>query len=90
VTPRLVDLDDPSALERVWNELERVHAIRHADPELRTVIEHRLNELDPAVAAPIRVALDEMHPEAIVAAHFKTLVHNRATVGAIRRGTAGR
>jgi hypothetical protein len=85
---RVVDLDDITGLERAWSELERLHAIRDADPELREAILRRCEHLDAVVAAPILAALDEVHPEAVIEAHFKSLAPNRATIGTIRRGRA--
>jgi hypothetical protein len=86
---RLVDLDDLTGLERAWTELECLRAIRAVDPELRHAIERRLDELGPAIAEPIRASLDEMHPEIVLEAHFKTLVVDTPSLGAIRRGRAG-
>jgi hypothetical protein len=80
---RLVDLDDLTGLERAWGELERLHALRAIDPELRANIERHLDQLDPADAAPIRAALDEIHPEAVLEVHFKTIVPNRPVIGAL-------
>jgi hypothetical protein len=70
---RLVDLDDLAGLQAAWVELERVRAIRAVDPELRATILRRLDHIDPADAEPIRAALDELHPEVVLAVHFKTI-----------------
>jgi hypothetical protein len=68
-----VDLDDAAGLEFAWMELERRRAIRRIDPELRAVILRRCERLTPDVAAPVRVALDEMHPELVLEVFFDNL-----------------
>jgi hypothetical protein len=73
----LVDLDNVADIERVWSELQRVHAIRAIDPELRANIERHLDQLDADVAAPVRVALDQMHPETVLAIYFEVIVSKR-------------
>ncbi len=80
--PRLVDLDDLAGLERAWAELERVRSIRAVDPELREDILRRLDQIDPVTAAPVRAALDRMHPEMVLEAFFRTICPNRSTIGA--------
>jgi hypothetical protein len=82
---RLVDLDDPGDVELLWQRIARLHAVRQIDPELRVAIVRRCNALPPSTAAPIRELLDELHPEAVLEAHFRTLVPDRPTIGAIRR-----
>lgn len=83
--PRLVDLDDIAGLERAWCELERVRAIRALDPRLRENILRHVDRLPPDAAAPIRAALDQMHPDAVLAAYFDTIVPP-GSLGASREG----
>jgi len=82
---RLVDLDDPVGLELAWSVLERRRALHDVDPELREAIIRRCDRLPSDVAAPILVALDQMHPEAVLEAHFGTLAPRVPTIGAVRR-----
>jgi hypothetical protein len=82
---RLVDLDDAAGLELAWMELRRRHAIRDADPALRHAILRRCDRLDQAVAQPIRDALDELHPEVVLAAFLDVLAPDRPTIGAVIR-----
>jgi hypothetical protein len=86
--PRWVNLDDAAGLELAWCELERRRAVRDADPELREAILRRCDALPSELAAPILVDLDELHPEVVLDAHFRTLVADRPTVGALRRVAA--
>lgn len=65
-----IDLDDPGDVERVWQALERRRAVRDADPELRAILLRRCDQMDPGVAEPIRDALDELVPEAVLEAFF--------------------
>jgi hypothetical protein len=81
----VLDLDDPGAVELLWMEVARLHAVRRIDPELRDAIVRRCEALAPSTAAPILEALDRVHPEAVLEAHFATLVPDRPTIGAIRR-----
>jgi len=82
----VLDLDDPGDVERVWQALERRRALRRIDPELRQAIARRCDTLAPSTAAPILEALEELHPEVVLEAHFRELVGDRPTLGAIRRG----
>lgn len=70
---RLVDLDDLAGLERAWAELERVHTIRQADPELREAIVRRCDGLHPDDAERVLAALDLAHPSAVLEAFFDLL-----------------
>jgi len=83
-----VDLNDIAGLERAWSELERVRAIRAIDPPLREAILRHVDRLEPAVAEPIRIALDQAHPEVVLAAYFTDIVPNRPTIGAFMRARA--
>ena len=80
---RLVDLDTPSGLELLWQELQHRRAIREADPPLREAIIRRCEQLDPTVAAPILGALDSVHPGVVAESYFTILVPDKSTIGAI-------
>jgi len=86
---RLVDLDSVGGLEQAWSELERRRRLRAVDPELRAAIIRRCEYLSSDLAAPILVALDEIHPEAVLEAHFAVLASADA-LEAVRRRQEGR
>lgn len=80
-----LDIADPCAVEKVWNEIERRHAARTVDPELRRSILARLGDIDPAVADEIRQELGEMAPAVVLQAHLEELVPDKQALGAFPR-----
>ncbi len=81
----VLDLDNPGDVERLYMARRRWVAIRDADPPLREAILRRCERLDAAVALPVLAALDEIHPEAVLAAYFAELVPDRPTIGSVIR-----
>lgn len=55
------------------NEPERFHGIVGTDPELCLAILRRCQKLDPAVAAPVLEALEDLDPEVVLEAYFDVL-----------------
>ena len=91
MTPRLVDLDDIAGLESAVAELDRVHRIRQADPDLRANIMRALDKaveigrLSEGDADLIRAELDDAEPAVVLEAHWSELVPDRAAAGAFTR-----
>ena len=80
---RLVDLDSIAGLECAWSELERRRELRDADPELREAIMRRCDYLSSDKAAPILVALDQVHPALVLEIHF-TVLASATALAAVR------
>ncbi|HUY07492.1 MAG TPA: hypothetical protein VMU99_09565 [Acidimicrobiales bacterium] len=86
----LVDLDDAVGLQRAIDELQRVHDLRNADPELWADIQRVINEgvssgrISDENATRLSRELDEVAPATMLEANFKTLIPNRKTIGSYR------
>jgi hypothetical protein len=86
-----VNLDDPADVERVWAELERAHAARRTDPELRQAILCHVDEaladgrLTDKEASQIRRQLDEQHPGVVLESWWRKIVKDRPALGVFRR-----
>jgi hypothetical protein len=84
-----VDLDSPDAqdLDRLWAELQSRHAARLADPELYQGIVGRLDAINPKEADQVRAELGRsVHPRAVLAGHWRSLVSDRPALGAFLIG----
>lgn len=91
-----LDLDDPSAVQRVVDELRWQQAAEKSDPEtfaanLRlvddAVREHRIT---PERAAELQEELGRCHPRAWLMANFKEVVRNRPALGSFPKPASGK
>ncbi|MGA3219992.1 MAG: hypothetical protein ABSE77_13090 [Acidimicrobiales bacterium] len=88
-----VDLDnpDPRDVERLWNEINRLHKVRGIDPELREGILRQLSEavsearLGEVEASTIRAELDRDYPSAVLSSHWRQIIRDRPALGAFPR-----
>lgn len=91
---RTIDLDNPSHVERLWGEVERIFVLRRLDPEVRQRIVDRLPTLDDVTAAEIQAALEVTRPRAVMAAYWPKLLDPRLldapALGAFLRPVASR
>jgi hypothetical protein len=84
----VLDLDDPSDVERVWEELEKRHELRAIAPEFRVGVERafrravKAGRIHESEGEAIRRELDEAHPAIVLAAHWKKLISDRPALGA--------
>jgi hypothetical protein len=88
--PVLVDLDEITAedLDRLVGEQRWRHAARRADPEIYQAIIERLDGIDPEEADQIRAELGRaVHPWAVLAGHWRSLIPDRPALGAYLTGT---
>jgi hypothetical protein len=88
-------LDDLTGLEAAWHELQRAHAIKTADPELRRNIERAvtiaLNDgrLTEDQATEISAELEATTPPVVLEAHWRELIPDRPMLGAFPRHEVG-
>lgn len=75
----------PGEVELLWQEHERLHLLRTADPEARRAIRDRLPSLPPELAAEIEAELEQVRPAVVLHAHWKELVLDRPALGAFPR-----
>jgi hypothetical protein len=77
----LVDLDDHNSVETIWREIHRLHEIRTADPQIRSMIADRLPKLDGQTAAEISQALESTRPRLVQLIFWRQLVEDKPTIG---------
>jgi hypothetical protein len=74
-------------LERLWVELEARHATRDTAPDLFDGVARAVDEAEQAgrltaiEAEAIRGQMASAHPAAVLEAHWRELVADRATIG---------
>jgi predicted phosphoribosyltransferase len=86
-----IDLDDPNSIATGWAAVERVFAIRNADPETRQDLVRLMPLLDEGTRAEIERVIDDVPPIVIlrVPELFEALAEaNRP--GCMRRSEVGR
>jgi hypothetical protein len=88
----VVDFDSVEDIERVWHQIQRYHAARDADPQLYDAVAKRIDEaltdgsIAEAEAEKFRAELDQAHPAAVLAAHWRSLIRDRPALGAYLTG----
>jgi hypothetical protein len=73
----------PDVLAKLWLKVDELWRHRRIDPELRRDILRVAAKIAPALVGQLEDELDEAVPAAVLEAHWRELIPDRPTLGAI-------